>query len=57
MIRFEQYMVRPTPTRQIRASCSSQISSPTDDWRPGGRGIELYHEVAEADAQGISEVK
>lgn len=57
MMRFEQYIVKPTPTRQMSATCSSQISSPMGELRLGGRGIELYHDMSDADAQGMEEVK
>ena len=63
MKRLKQYIIRPTPTKQIRATWSSHNVSPTPPSKPvtpfgrDGRGSWLYHEISEADAQGIREVK
>lgn len=61
--RLKQYIMRPTPTKQMSATWSSHNVSPTPPSKPFtlfgrvGRGSWLYHEMSEADAQGIGDVK
>lgn len=57
-------MIKPTPTRQMSAIWLSQSlpPMPVEPLIPGmsgggGRGSWLYHEMLDADAQGIGEVK
>ena len=63
MKRLKQYISRPTPTRQMSATWSSQSVSPTPPsspltpWGSAGRGSVLYHDMLDAEAQGIGEVK
>ena len=63
MKRLKQYIRRPTPTKQMRATWSSHNVSPTPPSNPltplgrAGRGSWLYHEMLEEEAQGIKEVK
>ena len=63
MKRLKQYIKRPTPTKQMRATWSSHSVSPTPPSKPLtplgrlGRGSWLYQEMLEGDAQGIKEVK
>lgn len=64
MTRLKQYMIKPTPTRQINASCSSQSASPSvPSVSPrlptglGGRPTLLYQETEEEEAQGMVDVK
>lgn len=61
MIRLMQYMAKPTPTRQMSESWSSQILSPTLPSKVGkllgGRGRLLYHAICCGDAHGIKDVK
>ena len=62
MTRLKQYMMSPTPVRQISASWKSHSSSPSpvDPLTPGSvgfRGRLLYQETADGAAQGMTEVK
>ncbi len=63
MTRLKQYMMRPTPTKQMRAICSLQRvpPKPVEPFRPGmsacGRDMLLYHDIVEGAAQGMMEVK
>lgn len=63
MTRLKQYMIRPTPTKQMRAICSLQRVPPTpvEPFNPGifacGRDMLLYHDMVDGAAQGMMEVK
>ena len=63
MTRLKQYMMRPTPTKQMRAICSSHSVPPipVTPLRPGmsmfGRLMLLYHDILEGAAQGMMDVK